>query len=90
MALGMPRLLSNTIAFRLVTLFVFTPMGFHLYGVPGAVWGIVLSQFSYLPTIVFYSIKQNIFDARKEILLLPIVGIGMIVGRLVAIGIGHY
>jgi len=89
LALGMPHLLSAVIAIRLVTLFVATPIGFYSFGILGALWGIVLSHFSYLPTIILYNIRHEIFDLRTELYLLPIVPVGMVVGRLVAAMIGH-
>jgi O-antigen/teichoic acid export membrane protein len=90
MALGLPHILSNIIAFRLATLFVATPMGFHFFGLPGALWGIVLSHFSYLPTLILYSAKNSLFDLRKELLLLPTVVMGMAVGMLFVVAIGHW
>jgi O-antigen/teichoic acid export membrane protein len=88
-ALGMPRVLSITIAIRLVTLFVATPVGFHYFGLPGALWGIVLSHFSYLPTLIYYSVKFDLFDVRKELFLLPMVVVGLGVGTLFTMAIGH-
>jgi len=88
LALGVPHLLSAVISIRLVVLFVATPVGFHFFGVPGALWGIVLSQFAYLPMIILFNIRHRIFDVRTELYLLPFVGVGMALGWLIAI-IGH-
>ncbi|MGO9823811.1 MAG: oligosaccharide flippase family protein [Steroidobacteraceae bacterium] len=88
LAFGLPHLLSTVIAIRLVTLFVATPIGFYFLGILGALWGIVLSHFSYLPTIILYNVRHKIFDLRTEVYLLPIVPVGMAVGRLVAVMIG--
>ena len=88
LAMGKPRLLSNVIAIRLVVLFIATPAGFHYFGLPGAVWGVVLSQFAYLPTIIWYNVKQEIFDLRIEVYLLPLVAAGMVIGRIVSVIIG--
>src|SRR5262249_13558108 len=45
MVFGIPRIYSHVLTLRLVALFVFTPVGFLLFGVVGALWGIVLSYF---------------------------------------------
>ena len=83
MALGLPKLLSNIIAVRLLALIVLTPLGFHLYGVQGALWGIVLSYFACLPPTVYYSVKlYGLFNVRRELLLLPLVPAGMLVGKV--------
>lgn len=89
MALGMPRLISHLGAIRLVTLFLITPIGFHFFGLPGALWGIVLSYFSYLPTTIFYKVKYGLFDLRKELFLLPVVLVGMVGGEVFKLVIGH-
>lgn len=87
-ALGMPRILSQIITVQLVTLYVFIPIGFHLFGPPGALWGFVLSYFSALPTTIFYQVKYGLLDVRKELLLLPIVVVGMIVGKAFNLAVG--
>jgi O-antigen/teichoic acid export membrane protein len=89
LALGMPRLLSNIIAIRLITLFLVTPVGFHTFGLPGALWGIVLSHFSCLPTIIFYKVKHGLFDLRKELFVLPLVLAGMVVAKVLMGAIGY-
>jgi O-antigen/teichoic acid export membrane protein len=88
LALGRPQLLSNVIAIRLAVLFVATPIGFYYFGIPGAMWGIVSSQFAYLPAIIWYNVKHTIFDLRTELYLLPIVAGGMGIGWLISIIIG--
>jgi len=90
LALGVPHLLSAVISIRLATLFVATPIGFHLFGLFGALWAIVLSHFAYLPMIILYNVRHRIFDMRTELSLLPIVAAGMILGRVVAAILGHY
>lgn len=89
MALGMPNLLTNIIAIRLLTLFLIAPIGFHFFGLPGALWGIVLSYFSCLPPTIFYKVKYGLFDLRKELFLLPVVLVGMIVGKAFNLVVGY-
>ncbi len=87
-ALGMPRLLSNIIAIRLITLFIVTPIGFHFFGLPGALWGIVISNFSGLPPTIFYNVKYGLFDLRKELLLLTATLVGLVVGAALNLMVG--
>jgi O-antigen/teichoic acid export membrane protein len=89
MALGMPRVDLNCIVIQLVTLFVVTPIAFHYWGVPGSIWAIALSHFSYLPLIIWYSIRYRLLDARKELFLLLMVVVGMGAARLFALAIGR-
>jgi O-antigen/teichoic acid export membrane protein len=89
LALGMPRLLSNTVAVRLIALFVATPIGFYFVGLPGALWGIVLSHFLSLPLIILYQIRCGSFDLRKELLVLPFIAVGIGAGKLAELVIGR-
>src|SRR6266545_4338392 len=70
LALGMPQLLSHTIAIRLASLLTFMPMGFYFFGFYGVLWGIVLSNFSFLPLVLSYASRHGVLDLRKEIALL--------------------
>jgi O-antigen/teichoic acid export membrane protein len=89
MVLGVPRLLSLVGAIRLIALFLLTPIGFHFFGLPGALWGIVLSHFSWMPTTFFFKVQYKLFDLRMELLLLPVMLVGMGVGTVFNHFIGH-
>ncbi|XSC45475.1 hypothetical protein ACF1BQ_005025 [Bradyrhizobium sp. RDT10] len=89
LALGMPKIQSNVILVRLVSLYVLAPLGFYFFGLEGALAMIVFSQFSYLPIIIFYSVKHNLFDLRKELYFLVWVPIGLLAGKVSALLIGH-
>ena len=47
-------------------------------------WGIVLSYFSSLPLIWFYSDSVGLLDLRKELRALPALAAGLLVGVLLA------
>ena len=89
MALGMPRLLSNILVIRLATMFILMPVGFHLFGLQGVMWGIVFSHFSILPQTLYYKVKYGLFDLQKELLVLPMVLIGVIMGNAFNWAIGY-
>ncbi len=89
MALGMPKLLTNIISIRLLALVILTPAGFHLYGVRGALWAISLSYFACLPTTIYYSVRHGLFDLRRELVLLPLVPAGMLVGKAFNMAAGY-
>jgi O-antigen/teichoic acid export membrane protein len=88
-ALGMPKLLSSIIAIRLATLYLITPIGYHYFGLHGALWSIVLSAFAGLPPTIFYAIKYRIFDLKTELMLLPLVPVGMLFGKLFALTVAR-
>lgn len=89
LALGKPRLLSNIIAVRLVTLFLMIPAGFHAFGLVGAVWGVVLSHLTSVGMIVRYTVANRLFDLRKELSLLPLIAVGMAAGAALNYVVGR-
>jgi O-antigen/teichoic acid export membrane protein len=89
-ALGMPHILSRVLALRLVMLAVAMVGGYHLFGVPGALWGLVASHLLCLPMIIFHCVRHGLFDLRRELLLLPMVVVGMIVGWVLTFFVGQF
>jgi len=82
MVLGAPQALSRTAAIRLVALCVLTPAGWHFFGLGGALWAIVLSHFSWLPSAIAFAVRRGLFDARKELLLAPALLLGAAAGMV--------
>jgi len=83
LALGLPKLFTQIIAIRAVSMILLVPLGFHAFGLPGAVWAIVASYYSYLPLTIYYKINYGLFNLWKELLLLP----AWVAGALLAIGL---
>ncbi len=83
LALGMPKLSMRTLAFRLVALYAMMPLGFQLFGVPGALWGIVASQFLYLLVLVWYAARFRLLAIEKELRVLPMILVGIGAGAMV-------
>ena len=89
LARGLPIVFTNIIAIRVAVTFVLIPLGFHYFGVPGALWAIVVSQLSSAPATIYYQIKYELFDLSKEVLLMPMFFAGMVVGKGLNLAIGH-
>jgi O-antigen/teichoic acid export membrane protein len=85
LAMGMPQLLSTIIGIRLVTLFAAFPVAVHFFGFPGAVWAIVLSQFSWVPLQLAYKVLYKLFDLRKELMALSFVLVGALAGKVIVL-----
>lgn len=83
LALGQPRLLTLQNGIRLVSLYLLIPLGFHLFGLSGALWGIVLSMFMVVPFALVIKSGLGLLDARREVWLLPLFPVGCGVGKLV-------
>jgi O-antigen/teichoic acid export membrane protein len=89
LARGLPRVFTNIIAIRVAVTFMLIPLGFLFFGLPGAVWAIVISQLSSAPATIYYQIKYELFDLSKEVLLMPMFFAGMVVGKGLNLAIGH-
>jgi O-antigen/teichoic acid export membrane protein len=89
-ALGVPKLHSAIIAVRLITIFSVTPIGYHYFGLPGALWSFVLSGFAGMPLSIYFLIKYRVFDLRYELGVLPLVPVGMAMGKLFNAVVAHW
>lgn len=69
--LGEPAQMSAICAIRLVALCAAVPLGWHFFDLPGALWAIVLSYFSTLPTTIAFVVRHRLFSLRRELALLP-------------------
>jgi O-antigen/teichoic acid export membrane protein len=81
--LGEPQRMSAICAIRLVALCAAVPLGWHFFGLAGALWAIVLSYFSTLPTTIAFVLRHRLFDARKEVVLVPALLAGLAFGYVV-------
>jgi O-antigen/teichoic acid export membrane protein len=89
-ALGMPHVLSRVLTLRLVVLAVAMVGGYHLFGVSGALFGLVASHLLCLPMIIFHSVRYGLFDLRRELLFLPMLGVGMVMGWILTFFVGQF
>jgi O-antigen/teichoic acid export membrane protein len=80
--LGEPQRMSAICAIRLVALCAAVPLGWQFFGLAGALWAIVLGHFSTLPTTLAFIARHGLFDARKELGLLPAFLAGLALGHV--------
>lgn len=69
LALGKARAHSNLALVRLLVLMTALPLSFNLFGMPGAVWSVVLCYVVVIPVSLLYSSRQNLLDARIEVMV---------------------
>lgn len=80
MALGMPKLLVPGIAVRLAALFGLMPLAYSWWGLDGALWVAGASTLFSLPITFYLKIRHGLFDLRRELEVLPLLGIGYAFG----------
>jgi O-antigen/teichoic acid export membrane protein len=79
LARGLAKIFTYLIAIHVAMAVLLIPLGFYFFGVPGALWGIVLSQLSAVPPTIYYAVKYDLFDLSKELYLLPTFFAGTVV-----------
>lgn len=86
LALGSPKWLTLQKIIRLLVLYLGVPIAFFVYQLPGAIWAIVLSMFSIVPVSIYVNSRLQIFDIKKELIVLPFFILGWMCGNLVIFG----
>jgi O-antigen/teichoic acid export membrane protein len=89
LARGLPKVFTNVIAIRVGVTIALIPLGFHYFGLLGALWAIVISQLSSSPVTLYYQLRYDLFDFSKELLPVPTLFVGMIFGKGLSLAIGH-
>jgi O-antigen/teichoic acid export membrane protein len=88
LALGKPQIMSYTVGVRLLTLCLAVPIGFHAFGLTGAVWGVVIAQLVCVPLIAAHMLRTDMFDVQKEVALLLIAPASLLVAKATVFAIG--
>jgi len=81
MARGTPRLLIPLIGCRLVPLYIMLPIVFKFYGFNGALWVIATNSFFSIPLTYYYKKINGILDIKRELMVLPALLAGAIIGK---------
>lgn len=80
-AQGKPQWLTPLIGMHVLSVFIFTPICFHYWGVAGAVWAIALSGFARLPVVFYLKHISGLLDLKKELYFIPTILLGYGLGR---------
>jgi len=80
MALGHPKVLTFLTGLRLIALFVLCPVTHSYFGLQGVLWTFALSAVAGLPVLWRYQWTSGIFDARRELIVWPFLGLGLFLG----------
>ena len=68
---------------RTIGLFIGLPLFFNLYGLYGAIWVVALNVWLSLPVVYWTLAKNSVFSFFKEVRMLPLIGIGYILGNAI-------
>ncbi len=88
MARGTPKLLIPLIGCRLLPLYIVLPIVFKLYGFDGALWVIATNSFVSIPLTYYFKKVNGILDIKRELLVLPALAIGALIGKGLALLLG--
>lgn len=90
LARGLSKLFSNVVAICTVATLLFIPLGYHFFGVAGAMWGIVAGRLSFVPATIFYQYKHGLLNPLVEVALLPAILAGMLLGEGVNVALSRW
>lgn len=79
-ALSVTKVRMWVMLIRTVGLFIGLPLFFNLYGLYGAIWVVALNVWLSLPVVYWTLSKNSVFSFFKEVRMLPVIGIGYILG----------
>lgn len=82
-ALGITKIRMKVMLIRSLSIFIGLPVLFHYYGLLGAIWGVVISNYISIPIQYLEMKKQNIFSLILEVRMVPIVVVGYLSCQLV-------
>ena len=80
MAIAEMRYLFIANSCRMSTLFICIPLGYHFAGMNGALIGIVCSQFSGWPIMLYVKSKYNLLNMSREFIGVPVMALTAILG----------
>jgi O-antigen/teichoic acid export membrane protein len=86
---GLSKLYFHLNTVRTIALFLALPIGFHIGGLQGAVWGVVFSSFASAPLIVYYARHLGLFETRRELFALSVLFAGLLSGELLRVIIDY-
>jgi hypothetical protein len=64
-------------------MFGLMPTIYSLFGVEGAVWVVTGSILLTLPIVLYFKVVNGLFDMRRELVVLPLIGVGYCVGGFI-------
>jgi O-antigen/teichoic acid export membrane protein len=84
-ALGRMKLLSALNAARLVSLYVFVPLGYGLFGATGAIAALPCVALVNTGILMVVQAKLGFLDVRRELVAVPLFAAGLLAGWLVSL-----
>jgi O-antigen/teichoic acid export membrane protein len=83
LALGLTKYQAMDNIIRAISLWVLLPLLLALGGAKYAIWGVALHALPTLILVVYVNRKVGLFDFRRELIVLPMVLVGMVCGEAV-------
>lgn len=80
LALGLPQYGTVLSVVRFAALCLLTPALYSFGGTNAVIWGIALHPLAAVPFVYFYNIKLKLNDFRRELLVLPALPAGVMLG----------
>ncbi|MEG7360069.1 MULTISPECIES: oligosaccharide flippase family protein [Pseudomonas] len=83
LALGLTKYQAIDNIIRVVSLWTLLPLSLAIGGADYAIWGVALHTLPTLVLIVYVNRQLGIFSLKRELVVLPMLGVGVLCGELV-------
>jgi len=80
LSMGNPKAGTIAVAVRGLALVLLLPLGYEHYGINGALWSIAINPLFEVPVILWFFTRYKIISWYREVMFLPILGVGYVVG----------
>lgn len=80
LALGLPKLMIPVYVVWFSALFLLMPLSYQLWDMDGALWIAGGSMLFSLPVTIFLKVRYGLFDIKRELIVLPLLGVGYLLG----------
>lgn len=85
LALGLTKYLAVDNIIRFVSLWMLLPLLLALGGTTYAVWGVALYALPTICLIFYINLRLGLFDIKRELVVLPMFGVGVLFGELLMV-----
>jgi O-antigen/teichoic acid export membrane protein len=82
LAVGLPRYQAIINIVRFVSLYLFVPAMYYMFGAEGAIWGVALNEMITIPFVYYFSGKLRLNDFKREFGVLLALPVGLLCGYL--------
>ncbi|HAF01513.1 MAG TPA: hypothetical protein DCG63_09490 [Methylophilaceae bacterium] len=80
LAMGKPKLQTSLVFVEMAFMYTVGIMAYQFYGFTGLIWAVSCAALSAVPLNLYYMKKFDLLDWKRELMVLPMIGVGYFLG----------